>query len=74
MEDGMNETQSQERLVAMLRRLLDDLERHQDDYHHVTPPGLVDEARTLLREFDAANDPQPLFKERDRPPTRRRNP
>lgn len=48
----MDEAHDRDRLVALLRRLLDDLERHESDYHHVTPPRLVEEARALLRAFD----------------------
>ncbi|MBI5018329.1 MAG: hypothetical protein HZB55_22930 [Deltaproteobacteria bacterium] len=45
-------TNDRRRLVTMLRRLLDDLERHESDYHHITPRTLVQEARALLQEFD----------------------
>ncbi|MBI5446444.1 MAG: hypothetical protein HY900_35170 [Deltaproteobacteria bacterium] len=48
----MDETNDRQRLVMMLRRLLDDLEQHQNDYHHVTPRTLAQEGRALLREFD----------------------
>jgi hypothetical protein len=40
------------RLVGMIRRLLDELRRHEDDYHRQTPPTLLQEAHALLGEFD----------------------
>jgi len=35
----------------MVQRLLAAVERHADDYHYRTPPGLLDEARVLLRRW-----------------------
>ena len=48
----MDAAEERPRLVAMLRRLLDDLESHCSDYHHVTPKALLEEARQLLREAE----------------------
>ena len=36
-------------LVRMLERLLQDVDSHSSDYHHVTPEALLEEARALLR-------------------------
>lgn len=38
------------RLLSLIRRLLDDVERHSNEYHHVTPPALIEEAQGILRE------------------------
>lgn len=48
----MEAAEERRRLVAMLRRLPEDLERHGSDYHHVTPKALLEEARSLLREAE----------------------
>ena len=43
---------SRQELARMVERLLAAVERHADDYHYRTPPGLLDEARTLLRRWE----------------------
>ena len=48
----MEAAEERRRLVAMIRRLLEDLESHGSDYHHVTPRALLEEARSLLREAE----------------------
>ncbi len=40
---------SLEGAATLVRRLVQDVERHQSDYHHTTPPGLLAEARAFLR-------------------------
>lgn len=49
MEEGVTRRE----LAQMLERLLADLEAHASDYHHVTPPGLLAEARGLVRRCGA---------------------
>ena len=48
----MDPEADRDRLVGMIRRLLDELRRHEDDYHRLTPPTLLQEAYALLGEFD----------------------
>jgi hypothetical protein len=43
------------RIAKLIRRLLQELQKHEDDYHHVTPPSLLEEALELLRELEARN-------------------
>ena len=47
----MSQRVTENELARMLERLLQDIERHGSDYHHVTPPALLAEARALLRRW-----------------------
>lgn len=49
MEEGVTRRE----LSQMLERLLADVEAHASDYHHVTPPRLLAEARQLALRWRA---------------------
>jgi len=47
----MDQPVTRRELAQMVERLLAEVEAHAADYHHVTPLGLLERARGLLRRF-----------------------
>lgn len=47
----MRENVTRGELAAALERLLLELEGHASDYHHVTPPVVLEETRALLERW-----------------------
>jgi hypothetical protein len=44
-----------EDLLTCLRQLVENCHLHNMDYHHVTPPGLLERARALLQRLEGHN-------------------